>query len=481
MNSVISLQRGANTALRGERGAVARIQVALDWQPRGGDLEIDTSAFLLTASGKVRDDHDMVFYNNARSQEGTVQLLEGAAAGGAGVRVFQLDLAQIPAPVERVAFAATLDEAARRGRTFGNLSSFQVLVRDADAGTDITRFDLPLEGAREVALILGEVYRRGGEWKFRAVGQGFNGGLGPLATQYGIDVADEPVAAPPPAPTPPPPRPNVSRTPTPLPQPAAASPSPAPGSRRLNLEKRLIDLEKKDAKLVSLAKKAAISLEKKGLLDHRAKVALCLDISGSMSGFYRSGAIATLVQRILALGLRFDDDGEIDVFLFGADAHDYGSVGVGDYRDFVPAMQRRYPLEGGTNYGRVMALIRQHYQRDLQAGQQPVYVMFVTDGETQDRSESERQIRDASHEPIFWQFMALGQSKTQAKGFFRRLLASDFGFLTYLDDMPGRLIDNTDFFQVADPAEPSDEELYDLLMGEYPQWLAAARKQGLLR
>jgi len=474
MTAAISLQRGANTTLRGARGAVARIQVALDWQPRGGDLEIDASAFLLTASGKVRDDHDMVFYNNARSREGTVQLLEGAATGGAGARVFQLDLANMPAPVERVAFAATLDEATRRGRTFGNLSSFQVLVRDADAGSEIARFDLPLAGAREVALILGEAYRRGDEWKFRAVGQGFNGGLAPLATQYGIDVAEEPAAAPPPRPAPSPP-------PTPPPRPTASPPATAPSAQRLNLEKRLIDLEKKDAKLVNLAKKAAISLEKKGLLDHRAKVALCLDISGSMSGFYRSGAIATLVQRILALGLRFDDDGEIDVFLFGADAHDYGSVGVEDYRDFVPAMQRRYPLEGGTNYGRVMAMIRRHYQRDLQAGQQPVYVMFVTDGETQDRSESERQIRDASREPIFWQFMALGKSKAQAKGFFRRLLASDFGFLAYLDEMPGRLIDNANFFQVADPNEPSDEELYDLLMGEYPQWLAAARRQGLLR
>ncbi|MDV7399378.1 TerD family protein, partial [Arthrospira platensis SPKY1] len=105
-------------------------------------------------------------------REGTVQLLEGAATGGAGARVFQLDLAKMPAPVERVAFAATLDEATRRGRTFGNLSSFQVLVRDADAGTEIARFDLPLAGACEVALILGEVYRRGDEWKFRAVGQG---------------------------------------------------------------------------------------------------------------------------------------------------------------------------------------------------------------------------------------------------------------------------------------------------------------------
>jgi stress response protein SCP2 len=474
MTSAISLQRGANVALRGERGAVARIQVALSWQPRG-DLEIDASAFLLTASNKVRDDHDMVFYNNARSQEGAVQLLEGAAAGGAGARVFWLDLTKMSALIERVAFAATLDEPTRRGRTFGNLSSFEVLVRDADAGTELARFDLPLAGAREVALILGEVYRRGDEWKFRAVGQGFNGGLGPLATQYGIEVAEEPAAAPPSRPAP-----SPTSTPPP-PRPAASPPSLAPSAQRLNLEKRLIDLEKKDAKLVSLAKKAAISLEKKGLLDHRAKVALCLDISGSMSGFYRSGAIATLVQRILALGLRFDDDGEIDVFLFGADAHDYGSVGVEDYRDFVPTMQRRYPLEGGTNYGRVMAMIRRHYQRDLQAGQQPVYVMFVTDGETQDRSESERQIRDASHEAIFWQFMALGKSKAQAKSFFRRLLSSDFKFLTYLDEMPGRLIDNANFFQVADPNEPSDEELYDLLMGEYPQWLAAARRKGLLR
>lgn len=144
--------------------------------------------------------------------------------------------------------------------------------------------------------------------------------------------------------------------------------------------------------------------------------------------------------------------------------------------------------------GQAIQLIRSFYYPDAAGGARngvrpdtaPVYVMFVTDGETFDKPESEKQITWAAYEPMFWQFMAIGKSNKDIKqkgvgGWLQRLAASDFGFLEKLDTMTGRFIDNANFFSVEDPATIGDEELYALLMAEYPQWLKKARAQGLLR
>ncbi len=401
----------------------------------------------------------------------------------------------------RIAFVATIHDAAARRVTFGQGSSAELRLLDG-AGNLLARFDAGTSGRAEAALILGELYRRGSEWKIRAVGQGFAGGLGPLATSFGVDIGDS-------APPPPPPvstarpapvstaRPSPVSTARPSPvdtsrpsrvdtsRPAAVDTSrpsrvdtsrPAPSSN-VRLEKRLVELEKKDAQLVSLVKKVQVQLEKKNLATDRAKVALCLDISGSMSMLYRTGQIDHLVQRVMALGYRFDDDGEIDVFLFDDKAHSYGTVNVDTYRGFVAAMQRNYSLGGGTNYGGVMSMIRQHYRRQADFGAMPVYVMFVTDGDTGDPDVSELQIREASREGIFWQFMAIGEKK---KGWFGGS-SGGFDFLEKLDTMSGRTVDNANFFMVKDPKQPTDEQLFELLMAEYPSWLNLARGAGILR
>jgi uncharacterized protein YegL len=281
------------------------------------------------------------------------------------------------------------------------------------------------------------------------------------------------------------------------PQPAA-QPAAAPASGGVSLKKQqLIDMEKRVEReapaLLSLTKHAAVSLEKRGLGEHTARVALCLDISGSMSRLYRSGKIAALAARILALGLRFDDDGEVDVFLFGNKGHEAGGLNLGNHADFVPSMFSRYQLEGGTYYGAAMALVRRHYfgaaePRRAPIGQPlPAYVMFVTDGRPFDKDATREHIISSSYEPIFWQFLAIGRSDTsldpagrltKRKWGFRS--HGEFAFLEELDEMPGRFIDNANFFAVEDPAAIPDDALFDLLMGEYPSWLTAARQRGLL-
>lgn len=252
-------------------------------------------------------------------------------------------------------------------------------------------------------------------------------------------------------------------------------------------------IEQEAPQLINLAKKADISLQKVNLTNHQAKVALCLDISGSMSSLYSSGKIQRLAEKILALGCRFDDNGSIDIFLFGENAHQVGEMTLANFQNFIPNVQQKYPLEGGTYYGKVMKKIRSFYfplgrggsRKSPVSSKQPVYVMFVTDGATFDESETEEQLKWSSFEPVFWQFMAIGKSRkdVQGDGFFgwlNKAFASDFTFLEKLDDLSDRYVDNADFFSLEDPESVPDERLYDLLMTEYPSWVKLAKTKKLL-
>jgi hypothetical protein len=146
-------------------------------------------------------------------------------------------------------------------------------------------------------------------------------------------------------------------------------------------------------------------------------------------------------------------------------------------------------LEGGTYYGRAMRAVRAHYFRGgggaldhPVAAKLPVYVMFLTDGATMDEAETRRQLNWASFQPIFWQFMGIGPSVRASGRWFRSSApATDFSFLERLDELPGRYVDNAGFFSVEDPGRMGDEELYELLMDEYPGWARAAPSRGLVR
>ncbi|MDX1654568.1 MAG: TerD family protein [Candidatus Competibacteraceae bacterium] len=225
------IPRGGNLSIAKTVPEAKRVLVALGWSPREGDLEVDSSAFLLGPDGKVRRDEDFVFYNNPQGEG--VELLPTPSPGA--VQSFQVDLERLSDGVERIAFTLTLHQAAARGRHFGQLSQAWTALLEADSGREIARFTLPLEQMNETAVICCEIYRRSGEWKFKAIGQGFVGGLEPLARHYGVIIAaEEPPVSPAPAATPPPPPPARGATPPPPPgsrPTSGARPPPPPGSR----------------------------------------------------------------------------------------------------------------------------------------------------------------------------------------------------------------------------------------------------------
>jgi tellurite resistance protein TerA len=199
----MDLQQGGNAPV-----GSADVAVALNWGA-GQGVDGDVSAYLLTESGKVRSDSDMIFYNQASGADGAVRFVSSPAAKGG----FEIDLARVPAEIARIVFCVTIDQAQARGQTLAALSNAVINVGGRGSPAELS-FAPALSGATEAAMTFGELYRRNNEWKFRAVGQGFNGGLAPLARSFGIDVADE--QAVPPSPPPPPPPPPAQAAPTPV-------------------------------------------------------------------------------------------------------------------------------------------------------------------------------------------------------------------------------------------------------------------------
>ena len=228
-------------------------------------------------------------------------------------------------------------------------------------------------------------------------------------------------------------------------------------------------------------------IKQKGLGDQRAKVALVLDISGSMESEYRRGRVQTIVERLLALGARFDDNQAIDTFAFGVKCYDLGELPESNFDGWVKrVILKKYSLEPGTNYAGVMKMIMQHYYPNtvklvkggffggsketlptspVKSTEDPAYVMFITDGNNDDKGATDLAITAAANLGIFWQFIGIG--------------GSSFGYLEKLDEMEGRLVDNANFFQARNIDQLSDEELYGLMLGEFPDWLKKAKQLGL--
>ncbi|MDR3154374.1 MAG: TerD family protein [Deltaproteobacteria bacterium] len=189
----VSLSKGGNLSLSKEAPGLRAIFCGLGWDARstdGSDFDLDASAFLLTSNGKVRGDGDFIFYNNLQSADGSVQHAGDNRTGeGEGDdEVILINLEKLPQQVEKIAVTVTIHDADVRRQNFGQVSNAFIRVVNQDGGVEIARFDLSEDMSTETAMIFGEIYRHGGEWKFKAVGQGFAGGLGPLARNFGVNV-----------------------------------------------------------------------------------------------------------------------------------------------------------------------------------------------------------------------------------------------------------------------------------------------------
>ena len=189
----VSLAKGGNVSLSKEAPGLHTVRVGLGWDTRvtdGSAFDLDASVFILTESGKVRSDSDFIFYNNTSGADGSV-MHQGDNTTGEGDgddEVVIVGLDRLPENVTKLSFAVTIHEADQRRQNFGMVSNAFIRVLNNDGGTEIARYDLSEDASTETAMVFGELYRHGGEWKFKAIGQGFAGGLGPLARSFGVNI-----------------------------------------------------------------------------------------------------------------------------------------------------------------------------------------------------------------------------------------------------------------------------------------------------
>ena len=189
----ISLNKGGNLSLSKTDPSLNQVLIGLGWDARatdGADFDLDASAFLLAANDKVRGETDFIFYNQTRSPEGSVEHTgdNRTGEGDGDDEAVKINLAKVPADVQKIAITVTIHDAESRGQNFGQVQNAFIRVVNDQTNVEIVRFYLNEDYSTETAMIFGELYRHNGEWKFRAVGQGYNGGLRAMCGQYGISI-----------------------------------------------------------------------------------------------------------------------------------------------------------------------------------------------------------------------------------------------------------------------------------------------------
>jgi stress response protein SCP2 len=380
---------------------------------------VDFACFGLDSQQKLSDDAYMTFFNQPQTPCGAVELSTPAG----DTLGFSCQLAKLPAKIDKLVFTAAIDGAtSMRQIQNGHLRFLlagQEVARFAFSGTDFQD---------EKAVMLGELYRKDGTWRFSAIGQGFNGGMAALVQHFGGEVAEE---------------------------------TPLPTSSKLSLEKKLASAPK----LIDLAKKATVSLEKYQLNETVARVGLVLDASGSMMNQYRTGKVQEVINRLLPLAVHFDDDAALDVWAFSSNTVALPPATLTNYADFINTTEggwRNWGMMSINNEPKVIKQVIELYQKTLL----PVLVIFISDGGVSRNKEIKDLLTGAACLPIFWQFVGIG--------------GRNYGVLEQLDTMAGRIVDNCGFFALDDLNSVSEQELYDRLLNEFPLWLKAAKQKHII-
>ena len=386
-----------------------------------GNADYDFCCFGVDGNGKLSDDRYMIFYNQKLSPNGEISV-EDIPDGAR----YTLKLSAVPEFINRLVFTVSIDG----NKTMGEMNSLETKVYQSGA-KDIEMILGGNDFSNEKAVIVMEIYRKD-VWRIGCVASGFDGGLSALLKYFGgEEVVSEPVQ-----------------------EPVVAEPV------KVSLEKKM----EKAPELVSLVKPLVFELKKKNLETTVARVGLVLDISGSMVPRFKNGTVQSIVNKTLPLAVQFDDDGELDFWFYGTTAKKMDSVNLKNYTTAVPEDWKHLMLDlgGRNNEPIVMRMVVDEY-KDTKI---PAYVLFITDGGVNQKREIQNIITEASHMPIFWQFVGVG--------------GKNYGILEKLDTMTGRYVDNAGFFALDDFKKVSNEELYARLLEEFPSWLEEIKKKGMI-
>ncbi|QIO09276.1 vWA domain-containing protein [Acinetobacter lanii] len=418
-------------------------------------FEVDISSFALNAQGKLFHDDYMTFYNQPITPKQEVKYTTHDHQ-----HLFEFDLKNINVDqTPRFVICATVDHAQLGMK---NIQHAKVELMNQE-GQELASYSLDASHFQhEKAVMLTEIYFKNEAWRISAVGQGFNGGLKALVKHFGGEVAEDSVDS------------------THLTQEnlsaqlhtVAAQQQPLENLATLDLRKKIVldKVEKAAPHLIDLTKKSLLSLEKNNLLNVKARVALVLDYSGSMTSQYKKGDVQKVLDRVMPLALNFDDDGCFECWAFAEKALRLSDVKLNNLSNYIETEQGGYKKwKAGAGYNNEPAVLEAviNYFIKQHPSNLPVYVVFISDGGVSEARKIKKIMQEASLQPIFWQFVGIG--------------GRNYGVLEKLDNMEGRIVDNCNFFEIEHIESISDSTLYDQLLQEFPQWLNEAKNKNILR
>lgn len=380
-----------------------------------GAAVYDYTCFGVDENEKLSDERYMIFYNQTVSPQNEIFYKE--IDGGAE---FTINLEKIPVTVQKLIFTGSIDGAGK----MNEIAACKISLAQ-DGKENLSAEFTGADFQNEKAVTALEIYRKN-DWRFKIVASGFDGGLDVLLKHFGGVQAEE-----------------------------------KPALEKISLEKKIAEGA---PKLISLVKPLKVVLEKKNLLETVARVALVMDISGSMHGSYKNGTVQEIVNKILPLAVQFDDDGELDFWYYGTNCKRMPSVNLKNFESAVPEdwLKLRSFLGGVNNEPAVMREVVDEYQKS----KVPAYVIFITDGGISRTTEIKNILVAASKLPIFWQFVGVS--------------GRGYGLLEKLDTLSGRYVDNANFFALDDFRQVENSELYSRLLNEFPIWLKEIKAKGII-
>ena len=397
-------------------------------------FEIDVSSFGLGVGDTLFNDDYMTFYNQPQTPAAEVRYQQQRNAHLFHFNLKHINHAQTP----RFILCAAVSDQQKNLR---DVKAIQIELLNSSGQVVATYALSPSYFSQEKAAMLVEVYFKNDLWCLAAIGQGFNSGLNALVRHFGAEVAEDLA----------PPMPTLSK---------------------LDLKKKVIldKIEQAAPHLLDLTKKSLISLEKSNLLNIKARVALVLDYSGSMSQQYKSGEVQQVLDRIIPLALNFDDDGSFECWAFAEKALHLNDVNLENLNNYIASEQGGYKKwNAGAGYNNEPAVLEEvlHYFIKESPSNVAVYIVFISDGGVSEARKIKKILQEASSQPIFWQFVGIG--------------GRNYGVLEKLDTMEGRVVDNCNFFKIDNIESISESMLYDFLLQEFPIWLTEAKNKNIVR
>lgn len=421
-----------------------------------GNAEYDYSCFGVDAQNKLSDDRYMVFYNQISSPKGEVSY-----QGDNRSAKFVVKLNKLPDSINKLAFTVSIDG----NSDMSKIKSHQLSV--VQNGRTVLNFKLSgSDFQRESSLISAEIYKKG-EWRFAAIGSGFNGGLGDLLRNYGgEEEAEEQSAqtstsnATRPQPSPSPSQNSKPQAPKPQPTSVPRAFTPAAGASRPTTNARPIN----DAMLNGAVQNLKKVLPSLNLAQCRARIVLVIEASQQTAQYFSNGSMQNLITKVLPLAMQFSDNAQLEYWLYGSRPKKMFPIGERNYASAIPNDWGSLMWSLGENKSETTAMTE--VLSSCQPFNMPSYILFITSGNIPLNSQIEQMVVSSSQFPVFWQFLGMGNSR--------------YGVFENITNLPGSTVCNAKFAAISGFSQNSTPELYKFLLSDFSKWRKEATKMGLI-